>query len=181
LISAGMGPFVTGWATLPHMAEKFEVPAEIEDYLIGLSVRAGQIGGAIGGVAAGAVAGPAARAGAARGGGRGGARGAARLKTKVEHRTGDAPGTAEQIAARLRSAFPKAAPLEGGDHLRLAVPVGVTGLQQIVIDVEFGVIGTAGLPVQLRGYGKEGLLNRHPTRTVTDLAWAAVMSADSSA
>ncbi len=65
-----------------------EVPREIEDYLIALSARAGQIGGSIGGAIAGGAAGAA--------GARGGARGAARLKTKVERRGGTVPGTAEE-------------------------------------------------------------------------------------
>jgi hypothetical protein len=154
-----------------------EVPAEIEDYLIGLSARAGQIGGAIGSVAAGSIAGPGAAAAGGRGGARGGARGAARLKTKVELRAGDVAGTAEQVASRLTAAFPKAKPLAAGDHLRLAVPLGVTGLQQIVIDVEFGLDDGSRVPVRLRGFGKEGVINRKPTRTITDQAWAAITAA----
>jgi hypothetical protein len=141
-----------------------DVPAEIEDYLIGLSVRAGQIGGSIGG-----------RAGAG-GGARGGARGAARLKTKVEQRSGDAPGTAEQVIARLTGAFPKAKALPAGDLVRLAVPLGLTGLQQIVLDAELGRPAESHVPVRLRGFGKEGLISRKPTRTITDQAWAAIMS-----
>jgi hypothetical protein len=145
--------------------EERHVPAEVEDYLIGLAGRAGQIGGAIGGAAG------------SRGGGRGGARGAARLQTKVEQRSGDVPGTAEQVAARLTRAFPKATPLEAGGHLRLAVPVGVTGLQQIVIDAELTTADSTQVHVRLRGFGKEGLISRKPTRSVTDQAWAAITSA----
>lgn len=159
-------------------AERADVPAEIEEYLIGLYVRAGQIGGAIGGVAAGSIVGPAAAAGALRGGGRGGAMGAARLPTKVEERTGDAPGTANQIAARLVAAFPRATRLPSSEHVRLAVPVGVTGLQQIVVDLEFRAAedqaDSGRVPVRLRGFGKEGLLSRKPTRKVTDQAWSAI-------
>ena len=153
-----------------------EVPPEIEDYLIGLSAHAGQLGGAIGSAAAGAIAGPGAAAGASRGGARGGARGAARLKTKVEQRSGDVPGTAEQVTARLTAAFPKAKVLPAGDHVRLAVPVGATGLQQIVIDAELGPSDGARVHVRLRGFGKEGLISRKPTRTVTEQAWAAITS-----
>jgi hypothetical protein len=142
-----------------------EVPPEIENYLIGLSAHAGQIGGSIG-----------TPGGSGAAGARGGARGAARLKTKVEQRTGEAPGTAEQVTVRLTAAFPKAQPLPAGDHVRLAVPVGVTGLQQIVIDAELGPGDGARVPVRLRGFGKEGLISRKPTRTVTDQAWAAIMS-----
>ena len=153
-----------------------QVPPEIEDYLIGLGAHAGQLGGAIGSVAAGTIAGPGAAAGGSRGGARGGARGAARLKTKIEQRSGDAPGTAEQVTARLTAAFPKATLLPAGDHVRLAVPAGVTRLQQIVIDAELGAGDGARVHVRLRGFGKEGLINRKPTRAVTDQAWAAIMS-----
>jgi hypothetical protein len=157
-----------------------EVPAEIEKFLIGLYARAGEIGGAIGGLAAGVVAGPGVAAGARRAGGRGGARGAARLPTKVEERTGNAPGTAEQIAARLTAAFPRATRLPADEHVRLAVPVGVTALQQIVIDLQFRTAedqtGTSRVLVRLRGFGKEGLISRNPTRTVTNQAWSAVMA-----
>ena len=137
--------------------EEPEVPPEIEDYLVGLSAHAGEIGGSAGA--------------------RGGAWGAARLKTKVEQRSGDAPGTAEQVTARLTAAFPKAKPLPVGDHLRLAVPVGVTGLQQIIIDAELGPGDGTRVPVRLRGFGKEGLISRKRTRRVADQAWAAIMSA----
>ena len=153
-----------------------EVPPEIEDYLIGLSAQAGQLGGAIGSAAAGAIAGPGAAAGASRSGARGGATGAARLKTKVEQRSGAAAGTTEQVAARLIAAFPKAIALPTAGRVRLAVPFGVTGLQQIVIDAELGPGGRARVHVRLRGFGKEGLISRKPTRAVTDQAWAAITS-----
>jgi hypothetical protein len=141
-----------------------QVPHDVEDYLIGLAAGAGQIGGMIGGDAG------------SRGGARGGARGAARLKTKVENRSGDVPGTAEQVTARLTRAFPKAKPLPAGDHVRLAVPVGVTGLQQIVVDAEINPGDSMRVHVRLRGFGKEGFISRKPTRTVTDQAWAAITS-----
>lgn len=163
--------------------DRAEVPAEIEQFLIGLSARAGQIGGTVGSLAAGSIAGPgAAGAGLAggRGGARGGARGAARLPTKVEERSGDVPGTPEQVAARLAAAFPRAVRLPAEGRVRLAVPVGATGLQQVVIDLEFGPAESHAspgrVPVRLRGYGKEGLISRKPTRTVTDQAWSAVTS-----
>ena len=158
-----------------------EVPAEIEAFLIGLYARAGQIGGAIGGGAAGLIAGhvgAAARAG--RGGARGGARGAARLPTKVEERSGDVPGTPEQVVTRLTAAFPRAALLSAENHVRLAVPVGVTGLQQIVIDLEIGPVDSqedsGNIRVRLRGFGKEGPISRKPTRKVTDQAWSAIVA-----
>jgi hypothetical protein len=141
-----------------------KVPPEIEDYLIGVAVSAGQIGGAIGGAAG------------SRGGARGGARGASHLKTKIEQRSGDVPGSSEQVTARLTRAFPKAKPLPAGDHVRLAVPVGLTGLQQIIVDAEFSPVDGTRVHVALRGFGKEGLISRKPTRTVTDQAWAAITS-----
>jgi hypothetical protein len=140
------------------------VPPEIEDYLSGIVVRAGQLGGAIGGAAG------------SRGGARGGARGASHLKTKVEQRNGDVPGSVEEVTARLTRAFPKARPLPAGGHVRLAVPVGLTGLQQIVVDVELSAVDGTRVHVELRGFGKEGLISRKPTRTVTDQAWAAIAS-----
>jgi hypothetical protein len=142
-----------------------QVPPEIEDFLTALFARAGQIGGAIGGGSAGS-----------RGGARGGARGAARLKTKVEERSGDVPGNADQVTTRLTSAFPKANRLAAGNHVRLAVPLGVTGLQQIIIDAELSPAEGKSMHVLLRGFGKEGLLSRNPTRSVTDQAWAAMTS-----
>jgi hypothetical protein len=157
-----------------------EVPAEIESYLIELYARAGQIGGSIGAAAAGAAGSPGAALAGSRGGARGGARGAARLKTKVEVRDGEAAGTGAEAAARLIAAFPKARRLPADDRVRLAVPVGLTGLQQVVLDLELGPEQDgAAIPhvhAQLSGYGKEGLLSRKPTRTITDQAWAAVTS-----
>ena len=116
--------------------EEPEVPPEIEDYLVGLSAHAGEIGGSAGA--------------------RGGAWGAAWLKTKVEQRSDDAPGTAEQVTARLTAAFPKAKPLPVGDHLRLAVPVGVTGLQQIIIDAELGPVTARACPSGSAGSARRG-------------------------
>jgi hypothetical protein len=157
------------------------VPVEVEDYLIELYARAGQLGGAIGGIAAGGVGGPGAALAGSRGGARGGARGAARLKTRVESRSGEARGTAADIAARLMRAFPKATPLPAADRVRVAVPLGLTGLQHIVIDLQLGPAQDAPdgprVPVILTGYGKEGLINRKPTRTVTEQAWVAVTAA----
>jgi hypothetical protein len=99
----------------------------------------------------------------------------------VEERTGDAPGTPEHVEARLTAAFPRAMRLSAGDRVRLAVvPVGSSGVQQIVIDLEIkpadSPAGTGHVTVRLRGYGKEGLIGQKPTRPVTDQAWSAVMS-----
>lgn len=156
------------------------VPDQVESYLIELYARAGQLGGAIGGIAAGAIGGPGAASAGSRGGARSGARSAARLKTKIETRSGEARGTSADITARLTRAFPKAILLPAADRVRVAVPLGVTGLQQIVLDLTFGppqdTADGPRVPITLNGYGKEGLINRKPTRTVTDQAWAAVIA-----
>jgi hypothetical protein len=145
---------------------------------VGLSAMAGQLGGSIGG----ALAGVGHQAGG-RGGSRGGATAAQMMKTTVEQRTGMAPGTSGQVTARLIAAFPRAVRFPADDHMRLAVPVGRTGLQQIVIDLVIGspeeAPGQPGVHVRLCGYGKEGLLSRKPTRKITDQAWSAVMTVDS--
>lgn len=158
-------------------ADRPEVPAEIEEFLIGLYARAGQIGGGVGGAIGGGLAGG---FGGGRGGARGGARGAARMPTKVEERSGDVPGSPEQVVARLTAAFPRASRLPANGNVRLAVPVGVTGLQQIVIDLEFRSTdshdGFGQVRVLLRGFGKEGIISSKPTRTVTDKAWSAVLA-----
>jgi len=158
------------------------VPPEVENYLTELYARAGQLGGSIGGIAAGAIGGPGAAGAGSRGGARGGARGAARLKTRVESHSGEIRGTPAAITARLTAAFPKAVPLPAADRVRFAVPLGLTGLQHIVIDLLLGSAQDGpdgpGVLVTLCGYGKEGIINRKPTRTVTDQAWAAV-TADS--
>jgi hypothetical protein len=103
------------------------------------------------------------------------------IKTTVEQRAGLVPGTSEQITARLMAAFPKAVRLPADGHMRLAVPVGRTGLQQVVVDLVTGpsgeTPGESGVQVRLCGYGKEGLLNRKPTRTITDQAWSALTTA----
>jgi hypothetical protein len=142
------------------------VPREIEDYLIARSARAGQIGGSIGGAIAGGAAGAA--------GARGGARGAARLKTRVERRSGTVPGTAEEAVGRLLAEFPKARRLPADGSIRLAVPLGITGLQQIVLDTELEPADNGATTARLRGFGKESVLSRKPTRAVTDRAWAAL-------
>jgi pyruvate/2-oxoglutarate dehydrogenase complex dihydrolipoamide acyltransferase (E2) component len=146
-----------------------EVPAEVGQYLARLSVSAGQLGRAVDAASASPQA-------AAQDLDRAAARTAARLKTKVEERTGDAPGTPQQVTARLMAAFPKARVVAADDSLRLTVPVRVTRAQRIVLDLEFGAPAQSRVPVRLRGFGMEGRLRRKPTRTVTDRAWAAIMS-----
>jgi hypothetical protein len=156
-------------------AQDPRVPVEVEDYLIALFARAGQIGGLAGGAVS---AGPAGAFGGGRGGARGGARAATRMKTKVEERSGNVPGTPDEVAARLAAAFPKAKPLPATGRLRLAVPIGITGLQQIIIDLDLDLAqaGPGSVQALLRGYGKEGLLSAHPTLKTVDIAWSAIQS-----
>ena len=148
---------------------KPEVPADIELYLARLSASAGRWGRAVDLTGADPEAGGQYLHRAA-------ARAAARLTLKVEERTGDAPGTAEQVKARLIAAFPKARVAPSGDGLRLLVPVIATRAQRIVVDVEFGTPTESRVPVRMRGFGMEGRISRKPTQTVTDRAWAAIAS-----
>jgi hypothetical protein len=154
-------------------AQDPRVPVEVEDYLVALFARAGQIGGSVGGAVGGGGAGA---FGGGRGGARGGARAATRMKTKVEERSGDVPGTPDEVAARLAAQFPKARPLPAAGRLRLAVPIGITGLQQVIIDLDLAPAGPGRVQAQLRGYGKEGLLSAHPTLKTVDKAWSAIQS-----
>ena len=149
------------------------VPVEVEDYFIALFARAGQIGGSAGGAIGAGVAGA---FGGGRGGARGGARAATRMKTKVEERSGNVPGTPDEVAARLAAAFPRAKPLPATGCLRLAVPIGITGVQQIIIDLDLAPAGPGSVQALLRSYGKEGLLSTHPTLKTTDRAWSAIQS-----
>jgi hypothetical protein len=132
------------------------VPVEVEQYLIGLYARAGQVGGSLGG--------------AGDGGARGGARGAARLRTVVEDRTVSTSTPGSGVPARVTEAFPQAERISARDDvLRLAIPLGRTGLQRIVVDVRLaGPTPEATQPVLVRAYGKEGLLSRKPTARIAD-------------
>ena len=146
-----------------------EVPAEIGRYLARLSVRAGPLGRAVDGASANPAA-------ALQDLDRAAARAAARLKTKVEERTGHAPGTVEEVTARLTAAFPDARAEPADGSRRLLVPVRLTHALRIVLDLEFGAPAQSRVPVRLRGFGMEGPISRKPTRTVTDRAWAAITS-----
>jgi hypothetical protein len=140
------------------------VPAEVEEYLVGLNAAAGQLGGSAVGVGGSG----------ARGGARGGAAGARMLKTVVEERAGSCSGGAGEVLDRIAAALPRAREMGRQDDLvRIDVPIGRTGLQHIVVDLVFGPGGNAAVPVRLRAYGKEGLLSRKPTRSVADQAWTA--------
>lgn len=147
-----------------------EVPDAVEEYLIGLYVRAGRMGGGVGAGGAGAV------------GGGWGAKLAARLmRTKVEQRSGAAVGTPEEVVARVLAAHPDVERLPAEDRVRLAVPAAGWGLQEVVVDLEFGrpttAAGGPGVHLVVTGFGKEGLISRSLTRDVTDQVWAAVTSA----
>lgn len=138
------------------------VPHEVEEYLVAANAAAGAIGGSLGGAIGAGVA------GAAPAGARGGARGARWLKTVVEERAGASPGTRDDVLQRVAAAFPQALELARQDDLvRLAVPIGRTGLQHIVVDLMLR--SAAGFTeVRLRAYGKEGLLSRKPTAATAD-------------
>ena len=83
--------------------------------------------------------------------------------------------------ARMAAAFPQAREVaREADLVRMAVPLGRTGLQHIVVDLVLGPPADTpdppSTPVRLRAYGKEGLLSRKPTATTADKLWAAVAS-----
>jgi hypothetical protein len=141
------------------------MPPEVEAYFVNLFAEAGRLGGSIGGGGAGA-----------RGGARGGAIGARMARSKVYQRDGLAPGTADEVVQRVAAAFPKAMELSAADRLRLAVPIGLTGLQHVVADLIFGPAPAdqPGVPVRLLCYGKEGLLSRNPTAKTTDKLWSVI-------
>jgi len=150
------------------------VPEVVEEYLVGLSAGAGALGGGIGGALGGAPGGA-----GARGGARGGAWGARRLKTVVQERVGVAPETHDEVMTRVAAAAPEIREAQSsGDLERFVVPVGRTGLQQVVVDLEFGeptpVRDGEGVKVRLRAYAKEGLISRKPTAAVAERVWLAV-------
>jgi len=150
------------------------VPDEVEEYLVGIYAGAGAIGGSIGG---GLGAGAAGRSGGGRGGARGGARGARRLRTVVEERSGHVDLTDASVRDRIIATLPRAERLPADDVWRITVPIGVTGLQRVVVDLHTSA-ESGGSHVLLRAFGKEGLVTRHPTRrTVSDL-WAALTAPD---
>jgi hypothetical protein len=146
------------------------VPDEVEEYLVGRIARAGQVGGAAGGAIGGGGAG---LLGGRRGGARGGERGARRIQTLVEERKGHLELTQEQVRARVLSVAPKAQEMPAKDRLRWAVPVGVTGLTQVVVDVATTADDGDG-QVVLRAFGKEGMISRHPTKQLADELWTAL-------
>lgn len=139
-----------------------EVPAAVEEYLVAL-FSTNDVAGRL-----------------TKGGGGGWA--ARRLRTRVEWRSGIAAGTLDAVVRRLNDSFPRARPLPADDRLRLSVPVGVTGLRQVVVDVVLAPSIDArapGLLAEVYGYGKEGLLGRGPTRRITDRVWTCLITRDS--
>lgn len=143
------------------------VPQEVEDYLVGQIARAGELGGAVGGLGAGA------------GGRRGGTRGAQRLKTVVAERSGMVPAAAaDDLASRVVAELPRAKQLEvtaPENVVRMVVPIGLTGLQRIIVDVSATPAGDSA-EVLVRAYGKEGLLSRKPTERTAEQVWEALAS-----
>jgi hypothetical protein len=135
----------------PVREQDSRVPPEVDQYLIELYARAGQIGGGSGGA-------------------RGGARGAGLLKTVVEDRTGATAKPYSQLLAEVTAVWPRAKQLPAvGPALRIAIPLGVTGLAHIVVDIKpSDSASTTAAPVLVRAYGKEGLLNRKPTARIAD-------------
>jgi hypothetical protein len=81
----------------------------------------------------------------------------------------------------VAAAFPQARELaREADLIRIAVPLGRTGLQHIVVDLVLGppadTADPPGTQVRLSAYGKEGLLSRKPTASTAEKVWAAVAS-----
>lgn len=146
------------------------VPAEVEDYLVGLMASAGRLGGEIGGKAGGGELG---HRGGGRGGERGGARGARLLKTVVAERRGVVPGSPADALARLRQTFPESQELQA-NGVRFVVPLGLSGLQRVVVDVTFQPTAAGQSEALLRSFAKEGLLSRHPAARIADKVWAAL-------
>jgi hypothetical protein len=158
-----------------HRQRKFEygcrvreqdprVPQDVEDYLVGQIARAGELGSVLG---------------AAPGGRRGGTRGAQRLKTVVAERSGMIPAAAaDDLAARVVAELPRAKQLDVAvpeDLVRMVVPVGITGLQRIVVDLSATPAGDSA-EVRVRAYGKEGLLSRKPTEATAEKVLEALTS-----
>lgn len=150
------------------MASRNEsVPTEIETILIDGMEAAGALGGALGGAAGGGGAG---RSGGASGGARGGRAAGRRQRTTIEERPVSVTSVPEAVLATCREALPGLVEFATpADHVRFVVPVGRTGLQRVVVDIECGGTGTV-----VRAYAKEGLITRHPAARVADLLSSAL-------
>jgi hypothetical protein len=140
------------------------VPDDVEAYLVETIAAQGRLGGSV--------------VGAGAGGARGAARGARMMKTVVVERGGEIAGAARDVDARVAWACPRAGRLGAPSGItRWAIPIGSTGLQVIVVDVTT-TAGPDGATVELRAYGKEGLLSRHPTEKLASELWAAVSNGE---
>ncbi|HEV7206787.1 MAG TPA: hypothetical protein VGN18_19440 [Jatrophihabitans sp.] len=127
------------------------VPPEVEQYLIDVHSRAGEMGGAV--------------SGHGRAGARGGARAAGRLRTIVEDRAVPSAKTGAVAQAQLTESFPAAERLPAhADVLRLGIPVGLMGLQMVIVDITPAGAGS----LLVRAFGKEGLISRKPTARTAD-------------
>ena len=102
------------------------------------------------------------------------------LKTLVEQRTGERSGVPAEFKQRVADEFAQAQTLPSDDDVwRIAIPVGRTGLQQIVVDLRLTRVAGADPPmttIRLLAFGKEGLLSRKPTAKTADRVWAALAS-----
>lgn len=97
------------------------------------------------------------------------------MKTKSATKVVPFDGELSDVVARCRRHLPRLEEVPGPpDRVRFVVPVGRTGLQQIVVDVISGAPGAADeSTMTVRAYGKEGLINRKPTmRTAAEVAAA---------
>jgi hypothetical protein len=96
------------------------------------------------------------------------------MSTVVVELTTTTPLTAD-LANRCRRAFDRTIDLEapaGTD--RFVVPLGRTGLQQVVVDIVVMSADPAQSHVTVRTYAKGGWLSRHPAQRVADQAIAAI-------
>lgn len=144
------------------------VPTEIETILIDGVEAAGAIGGAVGGAAGGGGAG---MSGGARGGARGARAAGRRQRTTIEERPVRVTTPPETALARCRGALPGLVEFASpADHVRFVVPVGRTGIQRVVVDIDCGRAGTV-----VRAYAKEGLITRHPAARVADQVSSALV------
>ena len=102
------------------------------------------------------------------------------LRTLVEERTGERAGAPAELKQLVKDEYPQVQTLSSdSDVWRIAISIGRTGLQQIVVDLRFTPVAGADPPVttiRLLAFGKEGLLSRKPTAKTADRVWAALAS-----
>jgi hypothetical protein len=93
----------------------------------------------------------------------------------VERTTKIATPLTADLVIRCRRAFDRTIDLEADDGThRFVVPLGRTGLQQVVVDIVVMSADAAQSHVTVRTYAKEGWLSRHPAQRVSDRAIAAI-------